>query len=104
MIANTAASMLTQDVDELSLGEVVQASVVLGLVVMAVLLAFGIKTYVHWRRQLRNEKRTGYASPAHFDRLGEPAKQGRAPRIDVLSALGDLRRPGTLNRGFEDSK
>ncbi|MDV2978519.1 MULTISPECIES: hypothetical protein [Glutamicibacter] len=100
----TVASVLTQEVEDLSLGEVVQASVVLGLVVLAVLLAFGIKTYVHWRRQLKNAKRIGVAPPAGFTCPGSKGHQHRAPRLDVLSTLGDLRRPETLKRSFEDGK
>ncbi|WP_413455193.1 hypothetical protein ACLQ8T_15455 [Glutamicibacter sp. FR1] len=100
----TVASVLTQEVEDLSLGEVVQASVVLGFSVLAVLLAFGIKTYVHWRRRLKNTKRIGVSPPAGFTCPGSEGNQHRAPRLDVLSALGDLRRPETLKRSFEDGK
>ncbi|PJJ45243.1 hypothetical protein ATK23_2506 [Glutamicibacter mysorens] len=104
MEAITAASVLTQEVKDLSLGEVVQASAALGLVVLAVLVAFGIKTYVHWRRQLKNAKRIESSSPAGLSRPEDQANPHRAPRVDLLSTLGDLRRPETLERGFEDDK
>lgn len=104
MEAITAASVLTQEVEDLSLGEVVQASVVFGLVVLAVLLAFGIKTYVHWRRQLKRAERIDSASPAGVSCPGSKTNQHRAPRVDVLSTLGDLRRPETLKHSFEDGK
>ncbi|GGJ50726.1 hypothetical protein [Glutamicibacter ardleyensis] len=100
MIANTAASMLTKDIDDLALGEAVQASLILGLIVLAVLLAFGIKTYLHWRRQpeVKERAESAAATPPKVQ-SGE-----LAPRIDVLSVLGDLRRPGAMKHSFEERK
>lgn len=99
MIANTAASMLTKDIDDLALGEAVQASLILGLIVLAVLLAFGIKTYLHWRRQPEVKERAESSAPTSKVQSGE-----LAPRIDVLSVLGDLRRPGAMKHSFEERK
>ncbi len=47
----SAASIFTKDVSKLGIGEVVQVSVVIIAIVLAVVLIFGIKTYVHWRRR-----------------------------------------------------
>lgn len=47
----SAASIFTKDVSKLGIGEVVQVSVVIMAIVLAVVLIFGIKTYVHWRRR-----------------------------------------------------
>ena len=99
MNANSAASIMTKDVDDLALGEVVQVSAVVGLVVMAVLLAFGIKTYAHWRRLQWQDESATKDSSAETDRHSTPV---RAPRIEVRSVLGDLRSSGTMRHSFED--
>ncbi|MGJ3402442.1 hypothetical protein [Glutamicibacter sp. Je.9.36] len=105
MNAITAASIMSKEVDDLALDEVVQASLVFGAILMAVLLAFGLKTYVHWRRHANGTPAD--QRPAERDEAPSPASGTRqlpAPRIEVLSALGDLRRTGALNRGLEDSR
>ncbi|WP_146112418.1 MULTISPECIES: hypothetical protein [unclassified Arthrobacter] len=104
MNANTAASIMTKNVDDLALAEVVHASLVLGSIVVAVLLAFGIKTYVHWRRHPKTSQ--SFEPSAEEDGAKQPAQSSRqrpAPRIEILPTLGDLRGSGRMKRGLEDS-
>ncbi|MGP5015264.1 hypothetical protein [Glutamicibacter sp. BW77] len=103
MNANTATSIMTKNLDDLALAEAVHASLVFGSIVVAVLLAFGIKTYVHWRRHPKTSQSLEPA--AEEDGAKQPAQSPRqrpAPRIEMLPALGDLRGSGRMKRGLED--
>jgi len=94
MDANSAPSLVTKEISDLSLGEVLSTSLICVVILLAVLISFGIKTYLHLRktRGAKVEKAGVEAAAQPSTTAAEPDPDHGAPTREVHSMLGGIRK------------
>lgn len=107
MKLNVAANLLTKDVKDLALGELVHISVVIGIIVLAVVLSFGVKTYLHWRAH-RSLEEQDEAQEENVDlvltpmEVSLPAQPQRSGPSELRQLQDRLGRAHTVRHALED--
>lgn len=98
MKLNSAASVFTKDISMLGMGELIQVSLAIAAIIAAVVLIFGVKTYLHWRK---HPARPEGDCPAVEEIVEHEADRPIAthenfPPVEVRKVLGEIRRPATI--------
>lgn len=89
---NSAPSLLTKELSDLSLDEVLFTSLIFVAVLLAVLISFGIKTYLHQRKTARST----VEEEAVEVRLGTNLKPARTTPTHGAQSRDLPARPGSL--------
>ncbi|KSU66052.1 hypothetical protein [Arthrobacter sp. NIO-1057] len=105
MDTNSAPSLLTKELSDLSLNDVLLVSLVIAGIVLAVVLSFGVKTYLHLRKTAKAEieDEVTVDAPKQLSAISAPATSFTGGQHSRRAAMpGGLRNSAPAMSKFEN--